>query len=568
MQIDNDILALEARCERFARFCALSVAVLGLSVLIGWLLDIATLKGVLPGLATMKANTAFCFLIAGASLASASRVRMTPGWLSPHFFLAALVMLIGLLTLGEYIFAADFGIDQLLFIAPSESMSKSPPGRMALATATGFAFTGLALVLLHSRRWSAVSQVAAIIGTLIGVLAILGYAYGISALYGVFAYSSVALHTAAGLVIINLGVILSRPERGFMAVVTSNTSGGVMARQLLPLALTAPYLIGWLSVQGDKHGLYNSEFGVALVAITYVVLFTAFIWRTAEVLRRSDQLRMVAEMKQRQHDMQLTSMINSAMDAVIMVDASQNVVLFNPAAEQMFGRKTAEVVGGPLDVLLPQRFRDDHFKHILEFGTTGVTNRRMGALGAITGLRASGEEFPIEASISQFETNAEKFYKVILRDITDRKRMESELRIAATVFNAQVGILITDIHSNILMVNQEFTEITGYTAEEIVGKTPRLLKSGRHDTAFYDAMWKSIRNDGLWQGEIWDRRKNGEIYPKWMTITAVSSEDGATTHYVGTQIDITERKASEEQIKNLAFFDPLTKLAQSAATHG
>src|SRR5665647_3858682 len=119
-------------------------------------------------------------------------------------------------------------------------------------------------------------------------------------------------------------------------------------------------------------------------------------------------------------------------------------------------------------------------------------------------------------------------------------------------------MLITDAQGVILRVNQAFTKDTGYTAEEAVGQTPRLLKSGRHDAAFYQAMWQTINQTGTWQGEIWDRRKNGEIYPKWLTITAVKDNDGVVTHYVGIHVDITERKAAEKEIQLLAYYDPVS----------
>ncbi len=146
------------------------------------------------------------------------------------------------------------------------------------------------------------------------------------------------------------------------------------------------------------------------------------------------------------------------------------------------------------------------------------------------------------------------------QDITERKRIELDQRIAATAFESQEAMVITDTESVILRVNKAFTESTGYTEQEAVGQKISLLKSGRHDAAFYAAMWQSILSVGAWQGEIWDRRKNGEIYPKWLSITAVKGNDGVVTHYVGTHTDITERKAAEEQITQLAFYDPLTRL--------
>jgi diguanylate cyclase (GGDEF)-like protein/PAS domain S-box-containing protein len=146
------------------------------------------------------------------------------------------------------------------------------------------------------------------------------------------------------------------------------------------------------------------------------------------------------------------------------------------------------------------------------------------------------------------------------RDITARKQAEQQLRIAATAFESQEGLVVTDAERTILRVNQAFTEITGFTAEEAIGRKTNLLKSGRHDADFYQAMWASLVDNGSWQGEIWNRRKNGEIYPEWLTITAVKDGAGAVTHYVATLTDITHRKAAEDEIKHLAYYDPLTGL--------
>lgn len=147
-----------------------------------------------------------------------------------------------------------------------------------------------------------------------------------------------------------------------------------------------------------------------------------------------------------------------------------------------------------------------------------------------------------------------------LIDITERKQVETELRIAATAFEAHEAMIITDANSIILRVNKAFTDVTGYSAEEAIGKKMNLLHSGHHDLAFYEKMWQRIIETGSWQGEIWDRRKNGEVYPKWLTITAVTNELGNVTHYVGTQSDISELKAAEKKIQILACYDPLTQL--------
>ena len=146
------------------------------------------------------------------------------------------------------------------------------------------------------------------------------------------------------------------------------------------------------------------------------------------------------------------------------------------------------------------------------------------------------------------------------RDITERKQAEAELRIAATAFESEEGMVVTDADNVIMRVNHAFTEITGYTAKEVVGQKPSMLKSGRHNAAYYAAMWQSILRKGSWRGEIWNRRKNGEVYPEQLTITAVKGENGEITHYVATLHDITERKRVEKQIHNMAFYDALTQL--------
>ncbi len=137
---------------------------------------------------------------------------------------------------------------------------------------------------------------------------------------------------------------------------------------------------------------------------------------------------------------------------------------------------------------------------------------------------------------------------------------EEQIRIAATAFEAQEGIMITDLDEKILRINLAFSEISGYTADEVVGQTPRILKSDIHDQSFFETMWHSILQEESWQGEIWNRHKNGKKYPVWLNITAVRSPLGDVTHYVGTMTDISERKAAEQEIEHLAYYDLLTDL--------
>jgi len=145
--------------------------------------------------------------------------------------------------------------------------------------------------------------------------------------------------------------------------------------------------------------------------------------------------------------------------------------------------------------------------------------------------------------------------------IEEREQARAEAQIAAAAFQTHLGILITDPQGIILKVNETFSRITGYSEAEIVGNNPRMFSSGLQNAAFYRRLWKRVIKTGNWEGEIWNQRKNGELFPEWLTISAVYSVEGTLTHYVATMSDISERKAAEQEIHQLAFYDTLTGLA-------
>lgn len=178
--------------------------------------------------------------------------------------------------------------------------------------------------------------------------------------------------------------------------------------------------------------------------------------------------------------------------------------------------------------------------------------------------RKDGSRFSARLSCMRMETekNATGIRIAIsdLTDITELKNAIAEAKIAATVFESLQGMVVTDADKKILRVNRAFTDISGYTQQESVGKTMKILGSGLQDQAFYDEMWMHISRTGFWQGEIWNQRKNGEAFPAFVTVTAVNGNDAHTTHYVGTMIDITKRKEAENEIRSLAFYDTLTNL--------
>ena len=152
-------------------------------------------------------------------------------------------------------------------------------------------------------------------------------------------------------------------------------------------------------------------------------------------------------------------------------------------------------------------------------------------------------------------------YFLVSSSINEEKRARrADLRISAAAFESGQAMIVTDANAVILRINSAFVALSGYSQEEALGKKPNICRSGQQDGAFFASMWQCMRQTGSWQGEIWNNRKNGDVYPAWLAITAIVDESGSTTHFIGSFTDITERKQAEDEIKNLAFYDPLTGL--------
>jgi diguanylate cyclase (GGDEF)-like protein/PAS domain S-box-containing protein len=247
------------------------------------------------------------------------------------------------------------------------------------------------------------------------------------------------------------------------------------------------------------------------------------------------------------------AVLDTTHDGYWLTDAQGNLQEANAAYAKMAGYSIEELRQMHISQLEAQEQTleevQEHIAKIIRNGYDVFETRHR---------RKDGSVFDVEISTT-FMGDTQQFI-VFARDISERKCAEQELLVAAATFETHDAILITDARSNIIRVNHAFTEITGYTADEVLGKNPGMMRSGRHDKSFYAEMWQQLLATGSWAGEIWDRRKNGEIYPKWMTITAVKNAQGETAQYVAIFSDITRRKQEEDEIRSMAFYDPLTQL--------
>lgn len=258
--------------------------------------------------------------------------------------------------------------------------------------------------------------------------------------------------------------------------------------------------------------------------------------------------------------------LDTVPEAMLVVDQHGMIFRANAGAHSVFGYPKGALPGLAVEALMPEPLRTGHAAHrALFFANPGF--RPMGEGRELLGRRADGSVFPTEIGIGTMRMDTQTFAVVSIVDISKRRRAEDELRIAAIAFESQSGMIVTDSQANILRVNPAFTRLTGYSAEEAVGKTPRLLSSGRHPPEFYRQMWATIIEKGQWQGQIWNRHKNGKIFSEWLTITAAVDANERTTHYVSTFSEITESAEAEARIHRLAYYDALTQLPNRRLLH-
>ncbi|MDO8787935.1 MAG: EAL domain-containing protein [Sulfuritalea sp.] len=244
--------------------------------------------------------------------------------------------------------------------------------------------------------------------------------------------------------------------------------------------------------------------------------------------------------------------LRCAPDGAFICSQDGRISYANDMFASMLGHSREELYGMTVFDLVPPDWRD---RYRLEFRLIFCSSDRH--VSEIRLIRKDGKKIPLELNAALLPNG--QVYGAC-RDIAERKRLERELRISATAFEMQEGILITDGDNIILNVNHAFTTVTGYSAAEVLGKTPALLNSGRQEAQFYQFMWESLNRDKFWEGEIWNRRKDGSVYPERLAISAVTNSAGKVINYVATFSDITRQKKSEEENYNLAFFDPLTSL--------
>ena len=281
--------------------------------------------------------------------------------------------------------------------------------------------------------------------------------------------------------------------------------------------------------------------------------------RTAELVGTSqDLLHEIEERRRIEYDLQksketVEALFNATTDLAFLLDTSGELLAFNKPFAQAMGKSSHELKGKYFRSFFPEDLGEleaRHFRQVLESG------RAERFEGKLFDQILDHTFYPLPDDEGNVDVVA-----VFARDITEKKQAEKKLNLAAKVIeSSNEAVLVTDVNATIVDVNKAMERLSGYSREELLGKNPSIMKSGRHPPEFYAHMWEDLHTKGHWRGEVWDRRKDGVVYPKLLSVSEVKNKDDEVSHYVGIFTDITSLKETEARLQQLAHFDPLTGL--------
>lgn len=430
---------LAARSRMISAIIGLGVCGLGLLVLVGWALDIPTLKGAIPSIGTtMKPNTALGFVLGGASLWLSQEGQ---GGRSRHWAMgmALVVLLLGGFTLAEYLFGLNLRIDQLLFADPA-GVGSSMPGRMSPAAAFAFLSAGSSLALLDvavfGGRWPA--QIFACLTWGVAFTSFAGYIYRAEYLFGAENYLQIAIHTTMGFLALATGLLLSRPESNIMSVTISESAAGRLFRRMAPAVFLVPLALGWLRMEGQGRGMYNTRTGLALMVLGTTILLFGLLWGSAVKILGMEVERQEARQALASSEEKAQVLLEMAGCGMGLVDFEGRIRDVNRRWEVIFGLDRKEILGRTAFEFMAPKDRpylETRFRKLAADEQLPATEWEI--------MRPGGGAVMVESYPAKVEIGGEPFIIVAINDVTERTRMRRQAALNEKL--ATVGTLATGI---------------------------------------------------------------------------------------------------------------------------
>ena len=532
----------------------------GCLVLLGWWLDLEFIKNCFSlSIVSMKANAAVCFILSGVSLwlsqgaVGGENTPSSPSLLSR--VCATTVLVIAGLTLSEYVFGWNLGIDELLLRDSPNALMTSHPGRMGLNTAVNFLLIGRALELVgepKTRRSYWYAQIFALIAALICLQAIIGYVYGVDILYGFPPYStSMALHTALTFTALCVGVLWTHPNEGLMQIVTSETYGGLLARRLLLAAIAVPLVIGWLILQGLIAEFYEPAFAVSLLVVVLIVSFCVLIWESVAALERMGIQRDRVKEALKANEEKLNSFVDANVIGIIFGDIHGHVRNANDEFLRMIGYTPEELQAETIswiDITPPEYLPLDE-ERIAEAKEKGACTPYEKEY-----IRKDGSRVPILVGYSLVGEKREESVAFIL-DLSARKQAEQALRQSQERFRLALDNIpdvfaIYDAQRRLQFVNTAALQRVKKPKEEILGRTDEEIFPPEATQAYLPTLIKAQETRTLQTTEATITLPDYGTFTTEIKYLPLLDENGEIEQILAFTNDITERKQVEDTLRN------------------
>jgi len=547
--MNNTSQPISIKSDSTASFKSLSKGIslfvigIGCLVLAGWALDIPAIKSILPGLATMKSMTASLFVLCGISL----WLQVTERTRRVAQICAFIVAFVGLLTLGEYLFHSDFShIDQLPFPDMGGGLF---PGRMAPSTSVNFLIIGITLLFLDNWSGARFKQTSVIATFAISLLALIGYLYEVSSLYKISIYTSMAVHTATSFILLSLGILFARPERGLMKTILADTAGGTILRRFLPLVMVLPPVLGWVRLQGQRAGLYDTAFGLAIMVTSLIAMLITFIWINAGQLTRLDIKRSQIEQASIERERKLAKLFELLPVGISILNEDRKVSYTNPALKKILGMSEEGLLQGAYRNRKYLR-GDGSPMSLEEMPSTRVFKEKRDVNDLEIGVIKEDEGI-IWTRVSALPVDFPDWKVVIVTsNITEHKQAEEmNAYLAALVNSSEDAIISKDLHSTVTSWNTGAQKVFGYTANEMIGQSILRLIPAERKQEEEQILNQISQGKSINHFETVRITKDGRHVDVSVTVSPIKDTTGKIVGASKVARDITERKQSDEELR-------------------